>query len=104
MSRTERTRNVARNLAEEIKVTGKQPAVKEVMKRTGTGEGNFSNMLRAAKAYVLREKVALFVSQLNTGDIPGLEPICSLEDISKQKKPLSNLLLRISCLWKYVKK
>jgi hydroxypyruvate isomerase len=83
--RVKRTRKVARNLAKEIKTTGKQPTVKEVMKRTGTSEGNSNNMLRAAKAYLHKEKVELLISQLETGNIPGFKPICSLEDISKQK-------------------
>ena len=38
-----------------------------------------------AEAYIHREKVALLISQLNTGNIPDIKPVCSLEDISKQK-------------------
>ncbi len=85
MSKRERTRNIARSLAEEIKETGKEPTIREVMKRTKTSAGFSKNILKAAKAYLYSEKVALLISQLNTGDIPGLEPICSLEDILKQK-------------------
>jgi hypothetical protein len=55
------------------------------MERTGKNRGMCQKMMATVNAYIQKEKVALLISQLNTGNLPGLEPICSLEDISKQK-------------------
>jgi poly(3-hydroxyalkanoate) synthetase len=88
MSRKEQRelyRNHAKNLVEEIKMTGKKLTEKEMMKTTGKSKSMCGKILATVNAYIQKEKVAILISQLNTGDIPGLEPICSLEDISKQK-------------------
>ncbi len=78
-------RNRAKNLVEEIKVTGKKLTESEIMKRTGKSNSMCQKIMATVNAYIQKEKVESFISQLDTGDIPGLEPICSLEDISKQK-------------------
>jgi len=98
MSKKERFRNAAKDLVKEIKATGKELSLEEVMKITSYYNYMAPKIQVVAKAYIHREKVALLISQLNTGNIPGLTPICSLEDISKQKLS-SKLLLQISRLW-----
>jgi len=88
MSRKEQRelyRNHAKNLVEEIKVTGKKLTEKEMMKTTGKSKSMCRKILATVNAYIQKEKIAILISQLNTGNIPGIEPICSLEDISKQK-------------------
>lgn len=85
MSRKERFRNAARDLAKEIKVTGKQMNLEEVMKITDYHNYMAPKIQTVANAYIHREKVALLISQLNTGNLPGLKPLYSLKDISKQK-------------------
>lgn len=85
MSKNEKFRENARNIVENIKTTGKRPTIKELMKVTGTCKGHSQKISQTATAYKQREEVALLISQLKTGNIPGFEPVCSLEDISKQK-------------------
>jgi len=85
MSKTERFRNAAKQIAAEIKATGKQLSLKEAMKISGYNNYAAPKILVVANAYIYREKYALLISQLKTGVIPSLEPICSLEDVSKQK-------------------
>jgi len=85
MSSKERYRNAAKDLAKEIKRTGKKLSLEEVMKITNYYNYMAPKIQVIAKAYIHREKVALLISQLNTGNIPDLKPICSLKDVSKQK-------------------
>ena len=78
-------RNRAKNLAKEIKVTGKKLTEREMMKRTGKSKSMCQKIVATVNAYIQKEKVESFISQLDTGDIPGVKLISSLEDISKQE-------------------
>ena len=60
-------------------------SLEEVMKITNYYNYMALKIQVVAEAYIHREKVALLISQLNTGNIPDIKPVCSLEDISKQK-------------------
>lgn len=85
MSKKERFRDAAKDLVKEIKATGNELSLEEIMKITSHSNYMAPEIQVVAKAYIHREKVALLISQLNSGNIPGLKPICSLEDISSQK-------------------
>jgi hypothetical protein len=85
MSKKEIFRNTARKVVESLEATGKRPTVREIMKATGACRGHSKKILETATSYRRRKEVDLLISQLNTGNIPGLEPVCSLEDISRQK-------------------
>ncbi|MBU0572115.1 hypothetical protein KKH23_04150 [Patescibacteria group bacterium] len=85
MSKKEQFRKASRNIAEEITKTGKQPTTKEVMETTHSKKKHALHIVATAKGYVYSDRAAAQSSALNTGDIPGLKPVCSLEDISKPK-------------------